>query len=149
MKKYFAVFSMVVMSACASVPMTTPEQDLAAKQFPKAPSDKSNLYIFRDEGMGGAVPMTVGLDNRILGKTASLSYFFLTIDPGAHQITSEAENTDVLDINTSAGEEYYVWQEVKMGFLFARTKLHLVPQDRGQRGVLRSKRIIDQSLSSE
>ncbi|WP_168196438.1 hypothetical protein [Bdellovibrio sp. NC01] len=32
-------------------------------------------------------------------------------------------------------KNYYVWQEVKMGILWARTKLHKVDEAEGQAGV--------------
>ena len=144
MKKYLAILSMLLVSACASVPMTTPQQDQAAKQFAAPPSDKSNLYIFRDEQFGAALPMGVTLDGRMLGKTAAKTYFFLTIPPGRHSVVSSAENDSVLDWDAEAGKEYYVWQEVKMGLMMARSKLHFVAPERGQEGVLASKRILDQ-----
>lgn len=144
MKNIFAVCAVLLLSACASAQLTTPEQDLAAKQFSQPPSDKSHLYIFRDEGYGAAVPMTVTMDGQTLGDTAAHTYFFLTIPPGEHKLSSSAENTDELSFNALAGQAHYVWQEVKMGFLRARTKLHLVPEDRGQRGVMKSKRIAEQ-----
>lgn len=89
--------------------------------------------------------MTVSLDERILGKTAAHTYFFLTLEPGPHSITSEAENTSTLKVDMEAGQEYYVWQEVKMGLLYARNKLQLVTSERGQEGVLKSKRIANPS----
>lgn len=34
------------------------------------------------------------------------------------------------------GTLYYVWQEVKMGLMYARTKLHLMSAEDGKKGVL-------------
>lgn len=141
MKKLFAVLSILVISACASASLSTSQQDLVAKEFTAAPSNKSNLYIFRDEFIGALVPMKVSLDDQVLGSTSGNTYFFLTVDPGTHKITSDAENLSELEVDLKPGEEYYVWQEVKMGLLFARNKLQLVSEERGQKGVMASKRL--------
>jgi hypothetical protein len=37
-----------------------------------------------------------------------------------------------------ANKLYYIWQEVKMGMMYARNKLHLVNESQGQKGVLES-----------
>lgn len=44
-----------------------------------------------------------------------------------------------LDLDAAGGNIYYIWQEVKMGLLYARTKLHLVSENEGQKGVLETK----------
>ena len=36
---------------------------------------------------------------------------------------SKSEDDDVLNVNTEAGKNYFVWQEVKMGMLDARSLL--------------------------
>ncbi len=40
-----------------------------------------------------------------------------------------------LPIDVEAGKSYYVWQEVKMGVMVARSALHLVSADVGQSGI--------------
>ena len=52
---------------------------------------------------------------------------------------SEAENNSTLDLDVAAGKVYYVWQEVKMGIMYARNKLQLVDDPTGQVGVKESK----------
>lgn len=123
---------------CASVPMGDEKQDAAAKRFTTKP-DMAGLYIYRNESIGGAVKMDVELDEKPLGQTAAKTYFYADVAPGKHTVASKAENTDTLEIDTVAGKLYYVWQEVKMGILYARTKLHLVSDDEGQKGVFESR----------
>lgn len=50
-----------------------------------------------------------------------------------------AENDSTLDVDTVAGKIYYVWQEIKMGVMYARNKLQLVDDVTGQTGVKESK----------
>jgi hypothetical protein len=53
-------------------------------------------------------------------------FFYTEVSPGKHTVTSISENTDTVEVDAVGGKLYYIWQEVKFGFLYARTKLHLV-----------------------
>ena len=123
---------------CASVQMGSPSADAQAKQF-IATKDKAGIYIYRNETLGAAITMDVAVDNQLLGQTASKTYLYKEVTPGAHVIRSKAENTSELTIEAVAGKIYYVWQEVKMGFGSARSKLQLVDEATGQKGVKESK----------
>jgi hypothetical protein len=128
-----AVISLVI-SGCASVPMGDPKQDAALKTFKVAP-DKAGIYIYRNESMGAAVKMDVAVDGQPIGQTAANTYLFKEVAPGKHTVSSSAENTDTLEIDVNQGALAYLWQEVKMGVLYARTKLHLMPAEEGKKGV--------------
>lgn len=134
------VSSIVIMGlvGCASVPMGDPKQDAALKEFSSKPG-VAGIYIYRNESFGGAVTMDVSVDGKALGKTAANTFLYKEVKPGKHTVTSEAENTENLELNTVSGKLYYVWQEVKMGLLYARNKLHLVSADEGKKGVLETK----------
>ncbi len=114
-------------SACASVPMASPELDRAAKEFRTAVG-KSNLYVFRDESMGGAVKMSVILDGKLLGDTAKKTFLLTTVDPGPHALLSKTETDARLDFTAQPGKNVYVWQEVKMGLMSARSELHVLDE---------------------
>jgi len=88
--------------------------------------------------MGAAIRMDVEVDGKPIGQSAAKTYFYTELPPGKHTVTSKAENTDSIEIDTIAGKLYYIWQEVKMGFLYARTKLQLVSEEEGKKGVLES-----------
>ena len=126
--------SIALLSGCASVPMASMDADKEAKKFETA-SNKSNIYLYRNESMGGAIAMTVSLDGRMAGKTGSKTYFLWQVDPGTHEIASHTENTAKITLNTKAGENYYVWQEVKMGMWAPRSQLHEVDSEEGQEAV--------------
>jgi hypothetical protein len=130
----------LLLSACASVPMASFDLDARAKSFEHQP-DKSVLYIYRNETLGSAVKMDLILDGNNLGQTVAHSYFAVPVAPGTHRLVSKAENDDTLDFSTEAGQNYFVWQEVKMGMLSARTGLHLVGDQEGMTGVRDSKMI--------
>lgn len=120
---------------CASVPMGDPKRDAELKSFSAKP-EVAGVYIYRNESIGAAVRMDLDVDGKSLGQTAAKTYVYTEVSPGKHTITSKSENDDSLVIDAAAGKLYYVWQEVKMGILYARTKLHLVGEDEGKKGVL-------------
>lgn len=120
---------------CASVPMGDPSQDVALKTF-EAPQNNAGVYIYRNESIGGVVKMEVEIDNVPIGETAAKTYLYKVVAPGKHTVTSKAENTDSVEIDVKSGTLTYIWQEVKMGLLYARTKLHLVDESEGKKGVL-------------
>jgi hypothetical protein len=136
-KYVIAALAAMALVGCASVPMGDPQQDTALKSFSVKP-EAAGVYIYRNESMGGAVRMDVELDGKAVGQTAAKTYFYKDIAPGKHIVTSKSENTDTLEFDAVGGKLYYIWQEVKMGVLYARTKLHLVGDDEGKKGVLES-----------
>ena len=135
MKKLTRALFALFVSACASVPKASHENDQEAKKFQPLP-DKSVIYIYRDEAFGGAVRMDILIDGFLLGEMRSKSYMRAIVKPGSHIVTSRSENSSQLPVTTEAGKIYYVWQEAKMGFMYARTELHLVENDVGQKGVM-------------
>lgn len=139
MKKMFiAAVLASSLAGCASVPMGDAKQDAALKTF-SVPADKAGVYIYRNESMGAAVKMDVELDGKPIGQTAANTYLYKEVAPGKHLITSKAENTDTLEIDAKPGSLNYVWQEVKMGIMYARTKLNLMGEAEGKKGVLETK----------
>jgi len=127
-----------LMSGCASVSMGDPQRDASLKTFP-VPADKAAIYVYRNENFGGAIKMPVTLDGKDMGSTAAKTYLYSEVEPGSHVLVSKTENDSVLKVDTVAGRIYYVWQEVKMGLIAARSKLQLVDEKEGQDGVKESK----------
>lgn len=120
------------------VPMASTELDSSAKTYAVKPG-KANIYVYRDESMGGAVKMPVMLNGRAVGDTASKTYLLLEVDPGSHTLTSKAETDSTLKVDAVAGRNYFVWQEVKMGLVVARSKLQFVDEAKGKAGVAECK----------
>lgn len=115
--------------------MGDPQQDAEMKRFGVSP-DMSRIYIYRNETLGAAIKMTVTVDGRVIGATAADTYLVAHVPPGPHTISSDAENMTMLKINATPGTNIFVWQEVKMGFGYARSQLHLVSESEGRNGVL-------------
>ena len=130
-----ALTAALLMTGCASVPMASKDTDVKAKQFAPAQTGTANLYIYRNEIMGSAIKMPVLIDGIAVGDTVAKAYIYKTLPTGSHTIVSKAENDSSLTIDMQAGRNYFVWQEVKMGVLYARSKLHLVDEATGEAGV--------------
>lgn len=141
MKNYVTVLLcglMLLLGGCASVPMASVAEDAKAKEFAKA-DGKSRIYVYRNENFGAAIKMPVLLNNVAIGDTAAKTFLLEEVKPGTYTIVSKTENDASLQINTEAGKNYYVWQEVKLGAFSARSKLHLMSEEEGQKGVLQCK----------
>jgi hypothetical protein len=136
LSRAFLVAIALGISACASVPMAPAQYDTAAKAFTPPPPDRAHVYVYRNEGFGASVKMDLKLDGQPAGTTVAKTFALLPMLPGQHRLTSEAENTSELMLSVRPGEILFVWQEVKMGVLYARNKLQLVPTQTGSKGVL-------------
>jgi hypothetical protein len=128
--------ALALLSGClASVPLASDDFDAAAKTFATTP-DKATLYVYRNEFLGAAIPMKITIDGEHVGTTAANTYLLLMVDPGRHQVASVAENTSEIVIDARAGQNYFFWQEVKMGTWTAATKLHQVDEAQGREAVM-------------
>lgn len=127
----------LVMTGCA-VPMAAFDKDADAKSFTVAPG-KANLYVYRNEMLGGGIRMPVELNGKPAGTTGPNTYLAYELDPGRHTLVSRAENESRLELELNAGKNYYVWQEVKIGFIIYRNKLQLMPEGLGKVGVMETK----------
>ena len=114
--------------------MASMADDATAKTF-AVPDGKASLYVYRNESLGGAIPMTVALNGKVAGQSGPQTYFLFHVDPGTHEVSSIAENTSLLRVTAESGKAYFVWQEVKMGVMYARNKLNLVDEATGKAGV--------------
>jgi hypothetical protein len=131
---FLVLLASLFVTGCASVAMTSQIDDAKAKSFAVRP-DKANIYVYRNETFGAAVPMTVTLNGKVAGQTASKTYFLFEVDPGAHEVGSIAENVAALKLSVVPGKSYFVWQEVKMGLWMARTQLQEVDEATGRGAV--------------
>lgn len=127
--------AVLLAAGCASVPMGDPQQDKSYKTFEPKPG-KAGIYVYRNESFGGAVTMDVFLNDKLLGQTAAKTYLYAEVDPGTHSIRGKAENESTMRVIAEAGRNYFIWQEVKMGLLFARNELKTVDDKTGREGVL-------------
>lgn len=128
--------------------MASIESDATSKTF-ATQNNKGSIYIYRNENFGGAIPMEVTINGKLIGHTAAKTYFHFNVDPGEYKIESHAENVSSLTLPVQASETYFIWQEVKMGVWKARSNLQQVEKSIGRSGVLESKLIAASTQESE
>jgi hypothetical protein len=128
----------VLASGCASVPMASPEQDTAARSYAVKPGT-GNIYVYRNEILGAAITLPVELNGKPVGATGSKTFLLLPVAPGKHTLGSKGESGSTLVLDVAAGQNYFVWQEVKMGMLSGGSALHLVDEAKGKAGVAECK----------
>jgi hypothetical protein len=127
----------VLCSGCASVPMASKDLDATAKTFPAPPSGRAGLYVYRDSFGGQALRKMVSIDGKFVGQTANKVYFYKEITPGAHVISTESEFGDnTLDLQATAGTNYYVRQYIKLGVFIGGSALEMVSEEDGKKAVL-------------
>ena len=122
----------VCMSGCSSIPMGSAEDDLRAKSAAVRPG-KAQIYVYRHESLGFAVPITLKLDGRASGRTVAQTYVMWEVEPGPHEITSQAEDASAISLNAEPGKAYFIWQEMKLGIWKARASLHRVDEQTGRK----------------
>jgi hypothetical protein len=121
-------------AGCASVPLADRDENRAAKSFATNPG-LANIYIYRSESIGKAIAMPVILDGVEIGKTAKKTFILKQVHPGRHTLISRTEDDSRLDVVAVAGQNYFVWQEVKLGTMKANSKLQLVDEAVGKKAV--------------
>lgn len=131
--KAAAISAIVLMYGCASINKAPASVDAESKQF-KANPAVSQVYVYRNETMGAALSMPVTVNGKLAGTTGPHSFFKFDLPAGYHTITSQG-NESTLSVKTEAGKLYFVWQEVKMGAFSGGSKLQLVSEEQGKKGV--------------
>ena len=114
--------------------MGDPKMDASLKEF-KAPQDMAGIYIYRNETFGAEYILDVLVDGLEIGSTASETYLYKEVVPGRHTVTSKGENRDSVEIDAKPDKLVFIWQEAKFGMANLRTKVHLVSEQEGKRGV--------------
>jgi len=105
-----AAAAAILISGCASVPQASPGRDADAKQFNTQPS-AATIYVYRPDLSGLDPDRTdpvLWADGRLIGETLPQSYFRLDLPPGRHRLSGEAGDIGRIELDTSAGELYFV-----------------------------------------
>ncbi len=131
---------MLVVAGCASVPLADTDDDARLKSFPAPPDGTGALYIFRDSHFGAALKKTVTIDSTPIGQSAPMTYFYTTVEPGSHRISTESEfGENDLVIEVKEGENYFIDQYIKIGVMVGGANVKLVDEEDGRKGVLACK----------
>ena len=128
----------LMISACASVPMSDPKKDEEAKKF-TTQKDMSRIYLYRNETLGSAIKVPVTLNGKMKGETAKNVYFAWDVKPGKHEVSCLASSNDTVSVNLKKNEIAYIWQEMKMGLMVAGCKLNIMEKEKAQKAITKTK----------
>lgn len=131
--KFAAISSLAFIYGCASINKAPASVDAESKKFTPSPT-VSQVYVYRNETLGAALSMNVAVDGKLAGSTGPHSYFKFDLPAGTHTIASQGKESE-LTLATEVGKLYFVWQEVKMGAFSGGSKLQLVSEEVGKKGV--------------
>ena len=141
MRKALIAF-VLVLSACAQVPMADPQADQMAKAFPPPEPGKGALYIYRSGYMGIARSIDVQV---VGGRTAQLvtnSYLRLEGPPGPIEVDCKiGDKAASRQVQIVEGSTRFVEVSMKAITLMPACEVAEVSPDQGQAGVRGSKRI--------
>ncbi len=129
----------LVLAGCATVPMGDSRDDSYLKSFPTKPA-VAGLYIYREQAIyASGVSLIIEVDGSPIGQTATKTYLYTEVPPGFHTIASKSIGPyipDSIEIKTVAGRNYFIFQDMVMNLAAVQTKLRLVSEEEGKRGVL-------------
>lgn len=95
------------------------------------PTQKGVIYVYRLPGFVGAAVtpnVTCGSVENGLGPGGYHPY---VEDPGVITCSAHTEATSTVDVEVKSGQEYYVKEEIGMGFFIGRPHLSVVDPDFG------------------
>src|SRR5207253_10492425 len=103
------VVTILVATACVSVPTAPPELQAVALTF-KPSSGMARIYVYRAGGaFGGASKLSVAIDSQIVGRTAAGTYLMVELAPGPHRVSSPTgENESAVSLDALADSIYFV-----------------------------------------
>jgi WD40 repeat protein len=113
--------------------MAPPETDLAAKEFKLNPH-KALIYIVRPSAItGSGVSIIPRFDNKVCAALKVGTYTMVEATPGTHRIALPGvEKVAYLDIETKAGQLYFVKAQIMSGLLEQKLILERLSDKEGK-----------------
>jgi hypothetical protein len=143
MRKIIVVASLILiafLNGCASVPMSSIENDTARKNFPSPSPGTAGLYIYRNTSLGGGLKKDIFIDDERVAETAPMTYFYFEVQEGIRKLSTESEfSPNDLIVDVEKGNNYFVRQSIRLGLFVGGADLELVSEEEGRKGVLECK----------
>jgi len=142
---YLALPVLLLMGACATVPMATSQEDQLGKRFEPPPPDKAAIYLYREGIMGALVPVDVAVQAQGGGLDVSLApdtWVRIQGEPGPIEVRCAKDQSVGQRFDMRPGETRYVEVSYKMTLWGSACAVQEVSELTGQRGVAGGKRAI-------
>jgi hypothetical protein len=126
----------LLVAGCAPLPMADAGSAAQAKTFTPSP-DRANVYLYRNQYLGGAIRMAITVDGKEMGITRGKTYVILPLEPGKHTLVSQGQTNLPLTLVVAAGKNYFVRQAVTHNFFSFtyHSRLQLVDEATGRQGI--------------
>jgi hypothetical protein len=138
---FLALTTTLLLSACASVPMSSRDADAAGKTFAPPPPGSATLYLYRESIFGAAYSLALSVGQRNLGALAADTWFRIDVEPRTYDIRcTTPEASDSRSIQIASGETRFVEAAIRMGFVAPRCAVFEVAPEKGRSAVVVGKR---------
>jgi hypothetical protein len=129
--------TVILTTACTSVPMESKVKSELAKQYNSPSKGKAGLYVYRSGSFGGALKKDVWLNGKCVGETAPNMFFYDEVEGNTeHKVSTESEfSPNDLLVKTESGKNYFVSQYIKMGVFVGGAGVELVDEEKGKKQV--------------
>lgn len=138
-----ALAGLLLLAACATVPLESSQEDAKGKQFTPPPPDKGSLYVYRQGPMGAPVAIAVTIAGGPETKLAQDTWVWLEPAPAAIDIRcAGTDGSAALTANVGPGETRFVEVAFRPGLMGSRCAVLEVPEAQGRAAVLAGKRAV-------
>ena len=116
----------------AATPATpAPTASVIEATLGKPAAGKAQVVFYRQSKFAGAaVGFKVREGEVELGKLGNGNFFFIDVEPGAHEYVVHSEAKDILPLEVDAGEVYYVQGSLSIGVMVGRPNLSPSDKDK-------------------
>ena len=133
---------LLALGACANPPMTSPQEDLSAKQFSPPAYGKGALYIYRTGLMAFALPVDVSVVGGAQAQLNRNNYLRVEGPPGPIEVACRMGTTSQShQVSIAAGEVRFVEVTANAGLMGPTCSVGEVARGRGEEAVRGSRRV--------
>ena len=133
---------LLALGACANPPMTSPQEDLSAKQFDQPASGKGALSIYRTGLMAFALPVDVSVVGGAQAQLNRNNYLRIEGPPGPIEVACRMGKTnESRQVEIGAGQVRFVEVTANAGLMGPTCSLSEVAPGRGEEAVRSSRRV--------
>jgi hypothetical protein len=108
------VAAAVLLAGCTSTPQAPPDRDAYAKEFVTHPG-ASTIYVYRSPFNHFDFDSVLYLNGRVMGTTVPGTYFRIDTVPGHNVLHGTGNDLGQIELDTRAGEIYFVSLDVLGG----------------------------------
>src|SRR5258708_27023257 len=109
MRVWLSLWGILLLAACASVPLAPSTDDDAGKTFGPRPAGMAALYVARGSGMPGIPAVNISIASKMVGSLTDYTWFRVELPPGNYDVrASGRDGGGSLDISLTAGQTRYL-----------------------------------------